>query len=378
MSSTVLFVDHAPAIGGAENSLLLLLKHLDRERWRSHLAGVDGPLVECAATLGVTTHVIDMPRLRRSVRFLLDWTDTARMLADLAGSMGAALLYANTVRAAFYTAPAAHLVGRPFIWHVRDFWLSESKPRVVWLDRMLKRMLCLAAERVIANSAAVTSNLPRYDNITVVHNGIEVEAFNPTLDGHAFRAFHDISAEVPLVGMVGRLRPWKGAETFLHVAGYVHEQHPAAHFVIVGGTPLGDAGNYAEHLRRLTHELDLADAVTFTGHLDDVAPALAAMDVFVHPGDPEPFGLVNVEAMAMAKPVVAFAHGALPEIVVDGETGYLVSPGDESALARTVTHLIETPELARKMGRAGRARVENHFTIERTASAISRILHEVT
>lgn len=377
MTTPILFVDHAPALGGAEHSLLMLLRHLNRERWEPHLAGVDGPLLASAGERDVVTHELAMPRLRRSVRFPLDWAATARALADLAERTGAVALYANTVRASFYTAPAAYLAGRPFVWHMRDFWLSESKPRFTRIDTALKWLLCRTAAHVITNSRAVAAHLPSTDNITVVHNGIELEEFDPTLNGDLFREAHKLPTNAPLVGMVGRLRPWKGHTRFLKMAARVCTEIAEARFVIVGGSPFGSADGYEQELQRVLLDLHLDEYVVFTGHLDNVAPALAAMDVFVHPGDPEPFGLVNIEAMAMKTPVVAFAHGALPEIVADSETGLLVPPDDVHALAEAVTQLLREPARARRLGEAGRRRVKAQFTIERTAGEIERILARV-
>ena len=99
-------------------------------------------------------------------------------------------------------------------------------------------------------------------------------------------------------------------------------------------------------------------------------PALEAIDIFVHPGAPEPFGLVNIEAMAMGKPVVAFGHGALPEIVAHNETGILVPPGDIGALAESVSRLLRNAPLSQRMGLAGRSRVERFFRIERTVAEL--------
>jgi len=377
MTSTVLFVDHAPAIGGAENSLLLLLQHLDRTRWDPHLACAAGALAQHATSMRVTTHVMDMPRLRRSPRAPIDWASTVSQIAGLARDTGAQCLYANTVRAAIYTAPAARLAHRPFVWHMRDFWLSEDRPRHEWIDTALKRLLCASASQVIVNSHAVARQLPGCERLTVVHNGIEIARFDQDVNTEDFRAQYGMAAETPLVGMIGRLRPWKGQDRFLRVAAKVRTEYPNAHFVIVGGTPFRGADDYVAELHRLTTELGLVDEVTFTGHLQDVRPALAAFDVFVHPGDPEPFGLVNIEAMAMQTPVVAFAHGALPEIVRDGITGILVAPKDEKALASAVIALLNDPERRRAYGEAARKRVESHFDIAQTAENIDHILNRV-
>ena len=132
--------------------------------------------------------------------------------------------------------------------------------------------------------------------------------------------------------------------------------------------------SYAAGLRRLVDELGIADRVTFSGHLEDVRPALAAMDVYVHPGEPEPFGLVNLEAMAMEKPVAAFAHGALPEIVEHGRTGLLVPPGNVEELASAVAILLRDSEGAGRLGREGAQRVRDRFAIGGTVTAIEEVL----
>ena len=369
---TILFLDHAPALGGAERSLLLLLKHLDRDQWQPHLVCQEGLLAQAAKDLGVATHIVPMPRLRRSLYAPLHWLRAAHTIASLARQVNAALLVANTVRAALYTAPAAHLARRPFVWHMRDLWLSESQPHHLWVDRIGKQLLCATAARVIANSHATAAHLPCHGQVTVIHNGIEVERYDPRTDGNPFRQRYNIPLDAPLVGTVGRLRPWKGQDRFLRALARVRETVPQAQGVIVGGTPFGVKSAYPLQLRRLADELHLNECVVFTGHLDDVRPALAAMDVFVHPGDPEPFGLVNIEAMAMGKPVVAFSHGALPEIVIHGETGLLAEPGNEEALARMIVRLLLEPDLRDRLAMEARRRAVQCFSVEQSIPSITK------
>jgi glycosyltransferase involved in cell wall biosynthesis len=177
--------------------------------------------------------------------------------------------------------------------------------------------------------------------------------------------------------MAGRLRPWKGPETFLQMAAQLHDADPPPYFLLIGGQPFGDEDGYERHLHRLAAQSPVAERLCFTGHLADIRPALAALDIFVHPGQPEPFGLVNIEAMAMARPVVAFAHGALPEIVVHGQTGLLVPPDDVAALAGGVRTLLADPERRQAMGCTGRDRVKTHFTIQRVAREVDAALQKV-
>ncbi|MGB9879805.1 MAG: glycosyltransferase family 4 protein, partial [Anaerolineae bacterium] len=165
-------------------------------------------------------------------------------------------------------------------------------------------------------------------------------------------------------------------DRFLRMAARVRTRVAETWFVIVGGAIFDPNDQYLQQLRTLATNLGIAERVVFTGHLADVRPALAAMDVFVHPGDPEPFGLVNIEAMAMGKPVVAFAHGALPEIVLDRDTGLLVPPEDEAALAEAVITLLQDRALRKRMGEAGRARVEAQFTAQRMVETVEKVLEE--
>jgi len=371
---TVLFVDHATALGGAEHSLLLLLKHLDRTRVQAHLAAAEGPLARRARALGIPVHPAPLPRLRGSPTWFWDGMQGVMSLARLAREVGADVLYGNTVRASVYTAAAARLVRRDFIWHMRDFWLSETEPRFVTVDRWGKRALCAAATHVIANSRATAQHLPCPGRVTVIYNGVELSLYDPRMDGLPFRQAHSIPRDAAVVGMVGRLRPWKGQKVFLRVLAAVQATHPDVWGVIVGGTPFGVEDAYPQELRALAHTLGVADRVVFTGHLEDVRPALAAMDLLVHPGDPEPFGRVVIEAMAMARPVVAFAQGALPEILRHGQTGFLVQPGDEEEMVAHILRLLRNPEQARRMGEEARRHVEARFTAERTAREVEALL----
>ncbi|TFG69881.1 MAG: glycosyltransferase family 1 protein [Anaerolineales bacterium] len=373
----ILFIDHATAMGGAENSLKLLLEHLDSKHWELHLACPDGALSEAVGGLNVPVHKLPLPPLRRSPRAPVNWGYGIRTLARIAREIKARAIISNTIRSTVFAGPAAKLSQTGFVWTMRDFWLGESEPQRLWFDKLGKQALCRMANAVIANSTATAQHLPCQSKTTVIHNGIAADHFKPSLNRQDSRAPFKLPDDAFVIGVVGRLRPWKGQDRFLRVLKYVVDAHPSAFGIIVGGTPFGPNSPYTAQLQQIVRENNLQDRVIFTGQLDDIRPALAAMDVFVHPGEPEPFGLVNIEAMAMAKPVVAFAHGALPEIVIDGETGMLVPPVDERAMAQAISTLLRDPLQRSVMGAAGRRRVEDAFTIERTARAFDEVLTAV-
>ena len=138
---------------------------------------------------------------------------------------------------------------------------------------------------------------------------------------------------------------------------------PKIKLLVIGDTTLGDK-EYYHTIEDLVQRLDLRDEIVFLGYQKDVAKVLTTFDIFVLPSLKEPFGLVSLEAMAMAKPVIATDTGGTPEIVINGQTGILVPARNVDALADAIIKLLRDKELAREMGLAGRARVHDCFSVE--------------
>ena len=223
MPRPVLFVDHADALGGAERNLLLLMAGLDYDKWQPHLIAPPGWLSEEAAQMGIPVHRIALPRLRGSVRSLLDLWQGAARIANIARNIGAALIHSNTVRATAYTGLAARIASLPFVWHMQDFWLSEAEPTNKWTDRLGKFLFCRMATCVVANSHAVAEHLPCPAKLSILHNGIDLSHFAPAhshiTDKSDICRVARFPSDAPIVGMIGRVRPWKGQDTFLRMAG---------------------------------------------------------------------------------------------------------------------------------------------------------------
>jgi glycosyltransferase involved in cell wall biosynthesis len=195
-------------------------------------------------------------------------------------------------------------------------------------------------------------------------------------DGRRFRRRHGIPLEAPLMGTVANLFSRKGYDVMCRAVSVLKRRYPEVHYLIVG---TGDSG-YERELRDLVRLLGLEGQVHFAGFQDPVYPALAAMDLYVHPARMEGFGIALLEAMAMTKPVVATTTGGIPDIVVQGETGLLVEPGNPEALASSIGVLLEDADQRVAMGRAGRSRVERLFTVEtmaaRLAACYERVIRE--
>jgi glycosyltransferase involved in cell wall biosynthesis len=174
---------------------------------------------------------------------------------------------------------------------------------------------------------------------------------------------------------VGRLDPQKGHPYLIEAMAEVGRRFPDARLVVVGGAQQATEA-YVADLRAHAAAPELAGKVIFTGARQDVPRLMAACDIFALTSLWEGFGLVFAEAMAAGKPVVATQVSAIPEVVVDGETGLLVPPGDPAAAAAALIRLCEDPAERRRLGRNGYQRVRQRFTADRMVDETVAVYRE--
>ena len=352
--------NHGAIVGGGELSLMDLLRGLDRDRWAPSLVvPEDGDVAAMARELELPVHVIPLPTLRRPS---LAGARSVTTLAGLVRATGAALIHANGSRAMAYAGAAGRLASCPTLWHVR---IADS-------DGLLDRALCAMATLVVATSRGVARRFwwsPA--KVRVVPNGIDLERFAPRAPSVTLRAALQLPTSAPLAVSVGRHVPEKGYRHLIDAAARLEQTRPGVHWVLVGD------GELRSELEAQSRRLDLASRVHFTGSRSDVADLLALADVFVLPSESEGFGRVLVEAMAMARAIVATNVGGIPDIVLDGETGVLVEPANAVALAHAVRGLLDDPARAARLGAAGRRRAESTFSVGAHVDGVERVYHEV-
>ncbi len=292
-----------------------------------------------------------------------------------AGVAGADVVHSHTWYANFAGRLAQLLHGVPHVMTTHSLeprrpWKADQLGGGYAVSQFCERTGIESADAVIAVSRAMKADiLDAYpavqpDRVTVVHNGIDADVYRPD-PGTAVLDKHGIDPARPSVLFLGRLTPQKGVMELLDSAERLDQ---AAQLVLCAGQPdtEGFAGQVADRVDNLRRSRD--GVIWIEGMLDraDTVQILTAATVFVCPSLYEPFGLVNLEAMACETAVVAHAVGGIPEIVVEGETGHLVTVGDD--LAAPVNALIADPERAAAMGRAGRQRVLAAFTWDRIAA----------
>ena len=389
---TILYLDHTAKLGGGEFALLNLVSALDRTRYHPVVVlAADGPLVGKLRGANVETHVLPLDKTLLDTRkdslgvgSLLRLGQAARLaayavrLARWARRRRVDLIHTNSLKSDVYGGVAGRLARIPVLWHVRDHVNGQYLPSAVAAAfRILSRLL---PQMVVANSESTLRQLWPHSTVggEVVYSGVAREIVH---DGFpAGRAEEDLPAfgpDWPTVALIGRIAEWKGQHVFLRAVAHVAREFPRTRFWIVGA-PLFGEFEYETSLHTLTEELGLTDRVEFLGFRDDVARLMGQIDVVVHASIlGEPFGQVVIEGMAAGKPLIATDGGALPEIVVPGETGLLVPMGDAQAMAAALRTLLSDPVRAREMGEAGRERVDRLFTIRHTARKVESVYEKM-
>ena len=178
-----------------------------------------------------------------------------------------------------------------------------------------------------------------------------------------------------MVGLVARLQPWKGQDRLLRAAALLRERGHAVDVLLVGGDSWSLAPQFAGSLPRLIDDLQMQGHVTMTGEVPDAGPYIDRMDVLVNASDPEPFGIVLLEAMARGVAVVAVDRGGPREIVQDGVTGMLARSGEPAALADAIEPLLASGELRARLAAAGQERFRAEFTEEAMCRRFAEQMH---
>jgi glycosyltransferase involved in cell wall biosynthesis len=348
----VLHVHKLTGVSGSENHLLVLLPAL-------RAAGID------ARFLGLDVPGSDAPRFYerldelnvpyRRVRCGLDVSP--RMARDVIHAVRLErpdLVHTHLVHADVYGATAAAALRVPYVStrHNDDRYLLGP-------FRYVDRAFARPARRLIAISDAVRRFLEQAghapEKLVTVRYGLDTAPATPSQVAPEAAGVPD---GVPLLLAVGRLIAQKDHPTLLRAFARVRERHPEARLAILGSGPL------EAETRSLVHELGLDEAVVLPGR-QEPGDWLARADIFVHTSRWEGFGIVLLEAMLASLPIVATRVSAVPEVVVDGETGVLVGEGDVDALAAALDELLADPEQARRLGAAGLERARSEFSVAR-------------
>lgn len=376
--ANILFATHYTGLGGGETALLTLVSQLDPARFRPHLlVPREGQIaaawrqhgwpVHLQPYRGATVYFIPpiwarLP-IRRHIERLIRDHDIRAVHSDY-----------HTLPMAL---PAAERAGIPPLWTCMGWWF-QPKP---WQRDFFRR-----SAATFAHSEAIRRGFlgqPPFmppERVEVLYPGVDTRRFHPGVDGLRVRFEANIPQNAPVVAMIARFQSVKGHDVFQDVARQVAYQIPTARFLVAGENVHGQAADerYKQAIMT-THERDrvLRERVVYLGFRPDAERVIAAADVVVCPSQFESFGLVNVEAMALGRPVVSTNRGGPSETILDGETGYLTDPGDVARMAERLILLLRDADLRARLGAAGRDRVERLFAAQATAARFAATLDEL-
>jgi glycosyltransferase involved in cell wall biosynthesis len=259
-------------------------------------------------------------------------------------------------------ALAAKLAGVKLVWHLIMEYPRLLKSLLLPFLYLLPDRIPVVAEVVGRYYFGASSKLA--NKVNVLYEPVDPSKFHPGYNVEEYRRDFELKQKDRVIGIVGSINTQKGYEYFFPAAKMIKEAFPHTKFLVVGKR-VETKEIYWQKLQALIANLKIKDDIILTEGKDDIPQRMNVMDIFVSSSVKEGCPLVILEAMACQKPVVATRVGGVPELVVDGENGILVSPKDSKAIAEAVLYLLNNPERAREMGMTGRRRAIEYFNLER-------------
>jgi len=361
---------------GAGMMLLWTMQRLQRIRPIFVTAG-EGELTRRVRDAGIETLVLPQPGPWRKVQGKKGVAGKiqkaivspmlaahSRDLARLARQRNAIGIHANSTRAAVLAGPAARWAGVPMWWHLRRERPMQGSERIAYAF----------ADRAICISGAVKRTLGDPAKAVVIHDGIPADRLDFDASPQALKARLGWPAEALAVGAVASLAPNKRHDLFIRMALALAEAFPQTRFLIAGHRPQGAPASYEAKLHELARPLEENGRLIFLGWVEAMSEVFTAMDVFVLPSDNEGLGLAPIEAMQMGVPVVRTHTAGAEDMIRDGETGFIIPVGDETALIDRVRRLLTDAALRERVGRAGQKFARAEFSARHMCDQIEDLM----
>jgi len=359
MKYNILFVIDNIEFGGGERVVAQIINKLPMDKYRTIVACMPGGIFqEKINESKVNLEPVDMRNRFNPVVF--------RRLANLMKREKIDIVHSQGARADFFARVAGKIAGVPHIlctiaMPVEGFDIGPFRKTIYrFMDRLSERYV----ERFIVVSDSLKRTLIEGRGINAyrvvrIYNGIETDQYNPSSKDTALRTKWGIPTTNPLIGAIGRLVWQKGFEFLIKAIPEIVQVTPNARFLLVGDGPL------RPYLEGLAQDLNVYEKVIFTGFRSDIQRLLSTVDILAAPSLLEGFPMITLEAMAMARPIVATKIQGITEQIMDGKEGILVPPQNPGALARALLRLIKDRELGARLGKAARSKIECCFSIDK-------------
>jgi len=351
--------------GGAENLLVATVKEMAQRDYNVMVGYIYGPGTLASQLKSFGAEVVDL-----SLKGKIDPLVIIKLFF-LIKKKRIDIVHTHLVHASIVGRISSRLAGVKAIISTRHYGYNpKEKSFMHWLERKTSYL----NKKIIAISQAVREYMIKQQNydsekLVVFYNAVDLSDFNPQ---YQRKATEDNNGY--MIGSVGHLHPQKGHDVLIKAFALVAKECPRAKLVIAGD------GDLRTYLQKLVSQLRMEGNVAFLGVQEhsQVINILGYIELFVLASNWEGFGIAIIEAMAMAKPVIATKVEGIKEVVDDGYTGLLVPPNQPEVLAEKILYLMKKPELAKIMGERGRRKVEKEFSTEVMIEKLERLYQSVS
>ncbi len=384
---SILFIHQSAELYGSDKTILMFISAMDKSKYFPVvILPFEGPLKDEFEKNGIKVVIAPVLKLYRKmfspgnlIKFTGEYKTGMAVLDELHKEHNFSLVYSHTLASLIGFTWASRRKVR-HLWHVQEI---IAKPAI--FNKAFKYILSRKTNDKVIYDSRETMNFwadgePQIAQKSgFIWNGLDPAAkenHTPEQIAQVRKEFFNADTE-PVIGLVGRINSWKGQQLLLRAFAILAPEFPTAKLVYLGSAPPNQEF-FVDDLKANIQKLKLSDRVTIIPFRQDIWKFWDAIDIAVVPStEPEPFGMVAIEAMLAGKPVVAANHGGLTEIVLNAETGFLFEPGNEQALASAIKTLLSEPYMRVKFGARGKERASTVFSLQNHVSQFEAVFEEI-
>jgi len=343
-----------------------LIKNLDKNLYNPIVVCPDaGQFSARLKRLDISVHILYLPRWRKAKSYPFRRLSAMR-LSKLAAKRHIDLIHTSNLWSNYYGWRVGQSLKIPIVSHVRDILKPER----------IHKYLFGKFDKVIAISERtkeplVLGGVPS-EKVKVIYNGIELSEFSVRMSRKADVLRRDYPLRKHLVGLIGRIEPFKRQKEFAHVVAQVLKVRQDVSFLIIG-EPAGNQSDYFRAVQMTIEEYDIGEHIVFTGYRRDISEVLSSLDLIVSLSA----GGVVLEAMASSLPVVGTDIASASEMIDDGITGLLLPQDDFHAVSEAILRLLGDEKMRNEMGKAGRERAEELFDVRKNTRLIEAVYEDL-
>jgi len=384
MKSSVLFIHQSAELYGSDKTILMFISNLDKNKYFPVvILPFDGPLKTEFEKNNIKVIIAPVLKLYRKMftpqgilKFCKEYKEGLKVINELHKVHKFSIVYSHTL-AALIGIIFAQKNKIKHLWHVQEI---IAKPAI--FNTGFIKLLSLKSNHVAVYDSKTTMEFWIKDNPKLAQkskficNGLDVkEKAEPNLEDilKIRKDFFKVQSDDIVIALVGRINSWKGQQLLLEAFNKIAQKYPTIKLVFIGSAPPNQEFFEIE-LNTKIESYKLADRVIIIPFQENIWKFWDSIDIAVVPStEPEPFGMVAIEAMLSKKPVVAANHGGLTETVLNNETGFLFEPNNEQKLAEAISYLIEDKDKRILFGEKGFERVHLHFSLEKHVAEFEAI-----